>query len=161
MPISSLLRPIDQQLFDQLTTAAAASPRRRLNHNFHATPTDPCQRFLNALLPDSYVRPHRHLECEETLLVLRGAIGVLLFDEAGGLTATVRLEAGGQVGMALAANVFHSLVVLGAPAVIFECKDGPYRPLVTEEWAAWAPQEGRAAAVDYLAWMRGQFAEVI
>ena len=48
-------------------------------------------------------------------------------------------------------------MVLEADSILFECKAGPYRPLVEAEQAAWAPREGEPGVAEYLAWMRAQF----
>ena len=49
---------ITESLFAQVAQHAAASPRRRKNHNLHQE-SDLVQRFLNVLQPGTYVRPHR------------------------------------------------------------------------------------------------------
>src|SRR4051794_11085769 len=84
---------------DALSERAAASPRRRMNLNFHDTPSHPANRMLNAMEPDSYVRPHRHSasDKDETFVVVQGAFGVVLFDEHGGISHTALLRAGGDL----------------------------------------------------------------
>ncbi|CAN7687592.1 WbuC family cupin fold metalloprotein [Aquipseudomonas alcaligenes] len=150
---------LDQALFADLAAGAAASPRQRLHHNFHGM-EEPCHRLAVGLQPGTYIAPHRHLSADkaETLLVLKGALGLLLFSEDGAVQETRELRAGGEcVGVDLTPGQFHALVVLEADSLLFECKAGPYRPLVDGEFAPWAPREGEAAALDYLAWMRAQF----
>ncbi|UZE17043.1 WbuC family cupin fold metalloprotein [Pseudomonas sp. B21-054] len=71
---------LDQALFDELADKAAANPRGRQHHNFHQM-DEPCHRMAVGLQPSTYIPPHRHLSADkaETLLVLRGRLGVLLF----------------------------------------------------------------------------------
>lgn len=150
---------LDQALFASLAQAAADSPRQRQHHNLHAM-EEPCHRLLVGLQPDTYIAPHRHLSADkaETLLVLQGRVGVLLFAEDGSLQATRELSATGDCrGVDLAPGQYHALVVLEADSLLFECKAGPYRPLAEEEWAAWAPREGEPEAIAYRDWMRAQF----
>ncbi|MBC9251910.1 cupin [Pseudomonas alcaligenes] len=150
---------LDRQLFAALSGQASASPRQRVHHNLHAM-SEPCHRLLVGLQPDTYIPPHRHLAADkaETLLVLQGRFGLLLFAEDGSLQDCRLLEAGGEcLGVDLAPGQFHALVVLQADSVLFECKAGPYRPLGEGEQATWAPAEGDPAAPAYLAWMRTQF----
>jgi len=112
------------------------------------------------LQPATYVAPHRHLGADkaETLLVLRGRLGVLIFDEAGAVMDKRILQAGGDcLGIDIPAGVYHSLVVLQADSMMFECKAGPYRPVGEGELAHWAPREGEAGVAEYHAWMRAQF----
>jgi len=145
------LQRLDQDLFDAVAAAASATPRRRLNHNLHAE-SDLVQRFLNVLQPGTYVRPHRHqrdmpgagFEC---FLVLQGAIGLLLFDAAGGLIGRERLDSAGPLkGMELAEGAYHALVALSPDAVMFELKQGPYQPTADKDFLAGFPLEGTAEA---------------
>lgn len=150
---------LDRNLFAALAQQAAVSPRQRSHHNFHAM-EEPCHRLAVGLQPDTYIAPHRHLTADkaETLLVLQGRIGLLLFGESGELQGTRLLEAGGEcVGVDLAPGQFHALAVLAADSLLFECKAGPYRPLGEGEQAPWAPREGEAGVAEYLAWMKAQF----
>lgn len=150
---------LDQALFSDLAEKAAANPRGRQHHNFHAM-EEPCHRMAVGLQPSTYVPPHRHLSADkaETLLVLKGRLGVLIFDEAGQVQGKRVLQAGGDcVGVDLPAGVFHSLVVLEPDSLMFECKAGPYRPVGEGEQASWAPREGEPGVAEYQAWMRAQF----
>ncbi|GHD58492.1 WbuC family cupin fold metalloprotein [Jeongeupia chitinilytica] len=151
---------IDRALLGELASEAAQSPRLRKNRNFHAGNDDACHRLLNALEPGTYIQPHRHLAAdkEETLIVLAGRVGVLLFDEAGAVTATRELVAGGEtVGVNVAPGVFHSLVALDAGSVFFESKAGPYAALTAAEKAEWAPSEGEPGVESFLAGMLAHF----
>ncbi len=151
---------IDVALLDAASRLAAASPRLRRNHNFHAGDAHPCNRLLNAIEPGSYVRPHCHLAADkdETVLVLRGTVGVLEFDGAGQVCGSALLCAGGEaMGIDVPHGTFHSLVALAAGTVFFEAKAGPYAPLLPQERAHWAPEDGSADAPGYLDWMRSHF----
>jgi cupin fold WbuC family metalloprotein len=145
------LKRIDRPLFERLADEARRSPRRRRNHNLHSEP-DLVQRFLNVLQPGTYVRPHRHhrggsgtgFEC---FLVLQGAIGLLLLDDGGEVLRTERLEAGGAVrGVELPEGTLHTLVALRPDTVMFEIKQGPYRPAEDKDFPDRFPAEGTPAA---------------
>jgi cupin fold WbuC family metalloprotein len=144
---------IDTRLLDALSAQAAASPRRRKNFNFHPQESAPANRLLNAIEPESYVQPHRHLDPakDETLVVLRGAVGLVVFDDNGGILQQAVLRAGsGAIGVDLPHATWHTFVALEPGSVIFEAKAGPYMPLGRGEKASWAPPEGDPAAVIYL-----------
>ena len=150
---------IDQSLFAGLAAQSAANPRGRQHHNFHEL-EDPCHRLAIGLQPDTYIPPHRHLSADkaEALIVLKGRIGLLIFDEQGAVTDKRVMEAGGDcLGVDLAPGTYHGLVVLQADSMLFECKAGPYRPVGEGELAHWAPREGEAGVAEYQAWMRAQF----
>jgi cupin fold WbuC family metalloprotein len=152
-------RFLDQSLFADLTEKAAAGPRARQHHNFHQM-EEPCHRMAVGMQPGTYIPPHRHLSADkaECLLVLKGALGLLVFDEDGQLLSKRLMQAGGDcVGVDLPPGVFHGLVVLAPDTLMFECKAGPYRPVSDAELAPWAPCEGEAGVAEYHAWMRAQF----
>lgn len=151
---------IDSPMLASLSREARALPRKRKNYNFHASELAVCHRLLNAVEPNSYIPPHRHLSSDkdETILVLAGRIGVLAFDDKGIVTMRrIMAPASGTVGVNIPAGVFHSLVALEPGSVFFESKAGPYEPLKPEEKAPWAPAEDAFVAGDYLAFMADFF----
>ena len=145
---------INRELLDGVSSLAQQAPRRRTNHNFHATENDPCHRLLNAIEPDSYIQPHCHRDRQkdESIVALRGRLGMVFFDERGSVTSTTVLApSGGAIGVNIPHGVYHTLVALEPGCVFFEAKAGPYVPLAPEEKAAWAPPESDPLAVTYLA----------
>ena len=151
---------IDQTLLDATTAAARSSPRRRMNHNFHASDSEPANRLLNAVEPGSYVQPHRHLDPfkDETFVVLRGRFGLVCFDESGAVTLTRVLEPGSEaMGANVPSGTFHTLLSLAPGAVFFEAKAGPYVAISDEDRAPWAPREGDGTAPGYLAKLEALF----
>ena len=152
---------IDQALLDELCAAAAASPRRRKNRNFHPRDDHPAHRLLNAMQPDSYIPPHRHLDPDkdETFVVLRGLLGLVLFDDAGGVVQTTRVgacgnprqtESGTAIGVDIPHGTWHTAVALEPDTVFLEAKAGPYLPFLAAEKAPWAPAENAPEATRYL-----------
>jgi len=85
---------LDQTLFAELAEKAADSPRGRHHHNFHQM-EEPCHRMAVAMQPNTYVPPHRHLSADkaETLLVLKGRLGLLIFSETGEVLAKRVMQA--------------------------------------------------------------------
>ncbi|MGA7800841.1 MAG: WbuC family cupin fold metalloprotein, partial [Gammaproteobacteria bacterium] len=91
------MRVIDQSMLLALVERAEQAPRRRMNLNLHDAPEDPVQRLFNAIEPDSYVRPHRHVEPArwELMLAVRGACALLAFEDDGVVSERLELVAGG------------------------------------------------------------------
>jgi cupin fold WbuC family metalloprotein len=152
---------IDDTLLDEVCAEAAASPRRRKNRNFHPRDDHPGHRLLNALMADTYIPPHRHLDPnkDETYVVLRGLLGLVEFDDAGRVTGTLKVGAGGTaIGVNVAHGTWHTAVALEDGTVFLEAKAGPYLPLTQDEKAPWAPAEGIPEAAAYLAQLKQMFA---
>ena|SRR6187402_253849 len=143
---------IDDALLDATLARAVASPRRRINHNFHGADGDLLHRFLNAWVRGSYGAPHRHLKepKPESFVVLRGEMALFVFDDFGGVTQKHVLGRGGLVGIDLEPGLWHTVAALSETAVCFEVKVGPYDPATDKEFAPWAPREGDPAAPAYL-----------
>ena len=151
---------IGRDFLERVSSQAKTSPRRRRNHNFHASESDTCNRLLNAIEPDSYIQPHCHNDAtkDETLVAVRGRLGVIFFDERGAVTATAVLApAGESVGVNIPHGMYHTLVALDPGSVFFEAKAGPYAPLTSREKAPWAPAEGEPRASSYLADLKRLF----
>ncbi len=144
-----------------LLATAGAQGRRRQNLNLHADLSDPIQRLLNALLPGTYVCPHRHeAGIWESFTILSGHAVVLTFADGGRVLSRVDLNAESAVITEIPGGVCHSILAL-TPAVVFEIKPGPYRPATAKDFAAWAPPEGTPQAPALVAWMeRAQIGEV-
>lgn len=124
---------IDKQLLDTLTTQAKASPRLRMNLDLRNTPADHSQRMLNALEPGTVMPIHRHRHSSETVVVLRGKVKWLYYNDKGELTDTILVEAGGDIcGLSVPKGQWHSLECLESGSVILECKDGAWEPLSDE-----------------------------
>jgi len=144
---------IDQALLDAVCAEAAASPRRRKNRNLHPDDDHPAHRLLNAMQPDSYIPPHRHLDPnkDETFVVLRGLLGLVLFDDAGGIVRSVKVGAeGSALGIDIPHGTWHTAVALEADTVFLEAKAGPYLPFTAAERAPWAPAENTSEAAAYV-----------
>lgn len=92
------------------------------------------------------------------LVVLRGTLGLLFFDEQGKVIDKIVLAAGGKC---LAANIpagmYHTAVALTPECVVFEAKAGPYVPHLPEEVAPFAPAEGDLSAPATLARWKALF----
>ena len=119
---------IDNKVLDELSTKAKASPRLRMNLNFHESLEDKCHRFLNAVEPGADIPIHRHPEKEESFVILRGKIRVTTYNDDGTLAESVILsQEDGCYGVNIPKNVWHTLEAM-EPSMLFECKEGPFVP---------------------------------
>ena len=149
------MKTIANEMLDELSAGAAASPRRRMSHNLHPRLEDPVQRFLNAMEPDTYVRPHRHTGEDrwELFLALSGAAVVLTFDAAGTVLQRLPIAAEGPTrGVEMPGDTWHTIACQSSGTVLFELKRGPYHKLTDKDFATWAPAEGEPTATNFVAW---------
>lgn len=120
---------IDQLLLDHLSSEAKASPRLRMNYNFHQSLEDKCHRFLNSVEPGTAVPIHRHPTKDETFVLLRGRVRVTTFNDDGEEVEKIVLDPReGLYGVDIPKGVWHSLESLESGSCILECKEGPFVP---------------------------------
>lgn len=125
---------IDKKILDELTASAKASPRLRMNMDPRNSAEDGSQRMLNALEPGTVMPIHRHHASSETVVILRGRIRWIFYDDNGQETERVTLDANGELRMLnVEKDRWHSLVCLESESVLFESKDGAYEPLGEED----------------------------
>ena len=118
---------IDTELLDKVSEQAKASPRLRMNYNFHQSLDELCHRFLNAVEPGTEVPIHKHPTKDETFVILRGKVRVTTHRDDGSIIESVVLCAEeGRYGVDIPKGVWHKLESLEPGSVIFECKEGPF-----------------------------------
>lgn len=145
------MKQLTDALLDDLVLQAQHSPRLRANSNLHEALADPVQRLAIAMEPDTFVRPHRHPQTWEMLTALRGRFVVLFFDDAGVVTQRTVLGDACRV-IEFPANTWHAVLSLDEGGVIFEVKQGPYKPLGQGDFAPWCDAVEGAAAARVNAW---------
>ena len=121
---------ITKDILDELTAKAKASERLRTNLDLRNSPEDQSQRMLNAMEPGTVMPIHRHQETTETAVILRGRLRWMYYDEQGNLTDDFLLEADDGIrGISVPKGQWHSIECLESGTIIFESKDGPWKPL--------------------------------
>lgn len=125
---------IDLQLLDTLSAQAKASPRLRMNYDLRNTSEDQSQRMLNALEPGTVMPIHRHRHSSETVVVLRGKVKWVYYNDKKEITDTFIVAPGSDlVGLSVPMGQWHSLECLETGTVIFESKDGAFEPTRPED----------------------------
>jgi cupin fold WbuC family metalloprotein len=148
-----LMIRITNDFIDKPSVEAKASPRLRMNYNFHPRHEDPLHRMLNAMEPGTYIQPHKHENPDkfEVFLALRGRFVVFTFDNNGNIVEHAILDARqGKYGVEIPEKTYHTLLSLEEGSVAYEIKEGPYTVTTAKNFAPWAPAEGSPEVADYL-----------
>jgi cupin fold WbuC family metalloprotein len=153
---------LDEALVRTKIEDARRNARLREIHCFHQDDGERLHRMLNAMEPGTYIRPHRHLDPPkaESVVVLSGALGLVLFDDDGNPLDddfVLMSNARGVIGIDLRPAVWHTLLTLETGTVMFEVKPGPYQSASDKDFAVWAPQENTPEADVYLAGLEARF----
>lgn len=124
---------LNDQLLNELAQRACASERLRMNLDLRTSAADQSQRMLNALEPDTVLPIHRHMKSTEVVVVLRGRMDEIFYDDQRRETARYHLDPKqGVYGLSIPVGQWHGIEVF-EPTVILECKDGAYEPLAPED----------------------------
>jgi cupin fold WbuC family metalloprotein len=150
MAVEGGIRTIGEDRIAALAADAAAAPRKRSHFLLHDGPHDQVQRLLIVLQPGTYVRPHKHSEQWELLVLQRGGAELLSFSDEGQVLSRTAFGLAGPIAE-IAAGTWHGIVVLEPATAVLEVKPGPYR---ANEFAQWAPDEGNPDAARFEQWAR-------
>ncbi len=124
---------LNSVLLDSLIKQASENERLRIAYDLRTSVNDNSQRMLNALLPGTIVPIHRHTTTVETLMIIRGSVTEVFYDEEGHEMNRFRLDvADGMYGIQIPVGQWHSVEVT-EPCVILEIKDGKYTPLSLDD----------------------------
>lgn len=119
---------IDNNLMNEVSEQAKASPRLRMNYNFHKSLDEKCHRMLNAVEPGTEIPIHRHPTKDETFVILKGKVKVTTYNNKGELQDfAILCHENGLYGVNIPKNVWHTLEAM-EPSMLFECKEGPFVP---------------------------------
>lgn len=155
------LAVLSEETLQKTVDASRDSSRRRMIQPFHRSEQDALHRMFNAVQPDSYVRPHRHLDPPkaEAWVLLRGALVFFTFEDDGAIRDCIEVRAAGPVfGVDLVPGVLHTFVATEPDTVVYEVKTGPYSATNDKAFANFAPAEGTPEATRYLGYLREEAA---
>lgn len=120
---------IENRLLDSITTEAKESPRLRKNYDLRNCENDNSQRVLNAIEPGTVMPIHKHPNTSTTVIIIRGRMRQNFYDDNGTLSESVTLDAEGLTrAVQIEKGRWHNLESLESGTIIFEAKDGPWKP---------------------------------
>ncbi len=124
---------IDDDFLDLVREKAQASERLRMHHDLRNGEDDDSQRMLNVMEPGTKHRIHRHTMSSETVVLLRGRMDEVFYDDNGNETERIHLGGGsGIYGVNIPMGQWHSIEVF-EPTAIFEAKDGKWEEMRDED----------------------------
>ena len=132
-----------------LRREVAGSGKGRVRINVHPDNADLLHEMIIAILPDSYIRPHKHPGKSEAFHVVYGEVDIVVFEDDGSIREIVSLGAGGG-GKAfyyrMSQPYFHTLLIRSDILVVHEITNGPFVKDGTV-FGAFAPGEDAESGV--------------
>lgn len=125
---------INNDLLDKLQAQAKISSRLRVHLDLRNDADEDSQRMLNVMEPGTFVPIHRHVDTIETVIILRGRMDEIYYEENGKEAERIHLDAAnGVYGLQIPIGQYHSVEAL-TPCTIIEIKAGKYNPAKTEDF---------------------------
>lgn len=146
------MRTITRQMIRELIEEATQSERKRTIYRLHEH-EEPVQRMVNALVPGTYVTPHKHENPDkvELMSILKGRVALIQFTDAGEVDEVHIIgEHEDKKIVDIPPRTYHNMVALELSAVL-EIIQGPYDAATHKQFADFAPHEGDPACAAYLA----------
>jgi cupin fold WbuC family metalloprotein len=153
-----MIKKYSVKVLNDLTTAAKATERKRINLNIHESTEAAVQRLFLAVEPETYIRPHRHPQAHkwELFVVLDGEMDLLLFNDLGDIVNRIALSATTTRAVEIPANTWHSYISKKSGTLALEIKEGAYLPSPEEDFLSMSPAENTDEAAAYLQWMKNE-----
>lgn len=118
------------KILDETSAQAKASSRLRMNWNLHESFEDSVQRMFNALEPGTEVPIARHPDSAESLIILRGCLRILIFNDQKEIIEDVVIDPrSDNIGYHIPKGVWHQVQSLEGGTILFETREGPYAPV--------------------------------
>lgn len=134
---------------DRLCARALRNARRRMRLCTHPSNDSKVHEMLIVHTPETYVRPHKHLDKSESFHIIKGSADVIIFSDTGSIQQIISMGdyASGRIFYyRLSEPLFHSLVITSDVLIFHEATNGPFVRSETV-FAPWAPDESDTLAV--------------
>jgi cupin fold WbuC family metalloprotein len=135
---------------EKLKELALLNPRERIRFCSHKTSEETTQEMFIVHPQGAYVRPHKHLNKIESMMVLQGEVDYVTFDDEGKVTNKISMgdfSSGKTFYNSLRTDIYHSLLIRSEWLVFLEVTQGPF---IRENsvFAEWSPVDDDKQAVE-------------
>lgn len=131
----------NKKLISDLILKCKKSSQSKSRYCMHSNTKSKVQEMIICHKKNYYVRPHKHIDKEESIFVIKGLAKAIFFDDGGKVKKIIRL---GDIGTKrpfyykLNKNLFHTLLIESNFFVFHEVSKGPFKKNKTI-FPRWAP----------------------
>ena len=144
---------LDKEDINFLIEVAKKNPRQRVRLCCHSSIDKKVHEMVIVHPRNAYVRPHKHLNKTESMLVLFGELDYLVFDNKGKVVEVTEMsnsESNKTFFRSLRSDIFHTLLIKTEWLVFLEITEGPFARTDTI-FAPWSPEDSNTEEVkDFL-----------
>jgi len=141
---------------ERLKRMADNNPRGRVRLCVHDSPKSIVHEMIIVHRNDCYVRPHCHMNRDESVHIIEGSADLIVFDSVGEVRSVVELgdmSSGGTFFCKIVAKTIHMLLFKSPHLVFKEVTQGPFDPDAVF-FPDWAPAEGDPQLPQFLDGLR-------
>ena len=141
---------ISKEDINRLISLAKDTTRRRVRYCSHSSDQEALHEMFIVHPKDAYVRPHKHLDKIESMLVIDGEVDYIMFDKDGNVDNVVQMgnfETKKPFYQTIRQDTFHMLIIKSEWLVFLEITNGPFEKGNTI-YAEWSPEESDTLSVE-------------
>lgn len=134
----------------KLIDLAKDNKRERIRFCSHSSSDDIIHEMFIVQPKEAYIKPHKHINKIESMLVLHGEVDCVLFDEDANITNKIEMgnfESGKTFYNSIKTEQCHSLLIKSDWLVFLEITKGPFNRDDTV-YTNWSPEENDLIAVN-------------
>ncbi|EMY76382.1 cupin fold metalloprotein, WbuC family [Leptospira weilii serovar Ranarum str. ICFT] len=134
---------IQKKDIDNLIEIAKGTKRQRARICSHLNSSELLQEMFIVHPRGTYVRPHKHIDKPESMMILEGEVDLITFDENGNVGDRMSMGAyhtGKIFYDSMRSSAYHTLLIRSEWLVFLEITKGPFRKEDTI-FAPWSPED--------------------
>ena len=129
---------VDADLLNALKRQAQQISDKDVRLCLHSTPEALFHNMIILTRKGRYQTPHKHNEKAESWHIIEGTMGVFVFDQAGKVIQSSRLEPNGSLIYRINPSLYHAVLPISDIVLFHESRPGPYQGTDSLP-APWAP----------------------
>lgn len=136
---------IDNNVLEFLINDSLKNKLKRSRICTHKKPRSKIHEMFIAILKDSYIKPHKHLTKDESYLLIKGKLEIVIFNEKGRIKEIIYMSSTGKhkkLYFKVPKNTMHTIVIKSKYVVIKEVTEGPFNKK-NDVFANFAPNENQ------------------
>ena len=150
--IQGNLIQVDKKIISDLVLKCEKSNKKKSRYCFHKNKNSKVQEMIICHKKDYYVRPHKHLDKEESIFVVNGKAKAIFFDDNGNIKKIIELgnlNTNKAFYYKLNKKFFHTLIIESKYFIFHEVSKGPFKKNKTQ-FADWSPKNNNMIFQNHL-----------
>jgi cupin fold WbuC family metalloprotein len=134
---------LSKEDINKLINLAKKTTRNRVRFCSHASGQDALHEMFIVHPKGAYVRPHKHINKIESMLVIHGEVDYIMFDNDGNVDEIVEMggvESKKYFYQTIRQDKFHTLIIKSEWLIFLEITNGPFDKKDTL-FAEWSPRD--------------------